>query len=232
MRTMPLLHDTDFQAAIVDLDGTMVDTIGDFEVALSAALADLGWPPVGRAFIARTVGKGIRAPDREHAGRGRRAGGALRKPPGRATSSITWLINGQHATVFPGVVEGLRALTARGWRLACLTNKPGAFARPLLERKGLAGFFDQVFGGDDFACKKPDPLPLLQTCAALGSAPARTLMVGDSSNDALAARAAGCPVVLLSYGYNHGKPAAAAGADAVIDRLDELAPLLDRPEGP
>jgi phosphoglycolate phosphatase len=219
------------QAAIVDLDGTMVDTVGDFEVALSATLADLGWPPVSRAFITRTVGRGsehLIARTLAEVG----APAALFDAAWSGYQQHYLAVNGQHAAVFPGVVEGLRALKARGWRLACLTNKPGAFARPLLARKGLAGFFDHVFGGDDFERKKPDPLPVLQTCAALGSTPARTLMLGDSSNDALAARAAGCPVVLLSYGYNHGEPAASAGADAVIDRLDELAPLLDRPEGP
>jgi phosphoglycolate phosphatase len=79
-----------------------------------------------------------------------------------------------------------------------------------------------VFGGDAFERKKPDPLPLQRTCEALGTAAARTLMVGDSSNDARAARAAGCPVVLVSYGYNHGEPVAEAAPDAVIDRLDAL----------
>ena len=113
-----------------------------------------------------------------------------------------------------------------GWKLACLTNKPTLMARPLLAQKGLDGFFDHAFGGDAFARKKPDPLPLLETCKALGTAPARTLMVGDSSNDAAAARAAGCPVVLVSYGYNHGEPVAAVDADAVIDRLDQLSGLL------
>ena len=95
-----------------------------------------------------------------------------------------------------------------------LTASPTAFARPLLALKGLDGYFVQAFGGDAFARKKPDPLPLLETCRALGSEPSRTLMVGDSSNDAAAARAAGCPVVLVSYGYNHGEPVADAGADA------------------
>lgn len=99
---------------------------------------------------------------------------------------------------------------------------PLQVARPLLVAKGLDRFFSQVFGGDAFARRKPDPLPLLETCRALGSTPARTPMVGDSSNDALAARAAGCPVVLVSYGYKHGRPVAEAGADAVIDSLDQL----------
>ena len=131
-------------------------------------------------------------------------------------------VNGDHSAVFPGVVEGLTRLRARGWKLACLTNKPNAFAVPLLHSKGLAGFFDAVFGGDAFERKKPDPLPLLKTCEALGTLPARTLMVGDSSNDVRAARAAGCPVVLVSYGYNHGEPVAAAGADRVINQIDQL----------
>jgi phosphoglycolate phosphatase len=81
-------------------------------------------------------------------------------------------------------------------------------------------------GGDAFARKKPDPLPLLKTCEALGSEPARTLMVGDSSNDALAARAAGCPVVLVSYGYNHGQPIRSVDADGYPDALDGLAAWL------
>jgi phosphoglycolate phosphatase len=103
-----------------------------------------------------------------------------------------------------------------------MRNKPTAFARPLLAAKGLDGFFSQVFGGDAFARKKPDPLPLMETCLALGTLPGQTLMVGDSSNDAQAARAAGCPVVLVNYGYNHGQDVALSKPDAVIGRLDAL----------
>jgi len=92
-----------------------------------------------------------------------------------------------------------------------------------LVSKGLAGYFQQVWGGDAFERKKPDPLPLLKTCEALGTSPARTLMLGDSSNDAQAARAAGCPVVLVSYGYNHGQPVRQVDADGFGDALTELA---------
>ena len=137
-------------------------------------------------------------------------------------------LNGRHAEVYPGVVEGLRTLRAAGLRLACLTNKPGEFARELLRAKGLASCFELVFGGDAFERKKPDPLPLLQTCAALATTPAATLMVGDSRNDAAAARAAGCPVVLVTYGYNHGEPARSVDADAYVDSLADLAGLLPR----
>ena len=115
-----------------------------------------------------------------------------------------------------------------GLPLACLTNKPSAFALPLLEKKGLSGFFSHVFGGDAFERKKPDPLPLLRTCQALGTQPTHTLMVGDSSNDARAARAAGCPVVLMTYGYNHGEPVSQVDADARLNRLDDLMGLLNR----
>ena len=209
------------RAAIVDLDGTMVDTIGDFVVALGAVLDELGLPRVSRGFVERTVGKGsehlIRSTLAE-AG----AGAALYAPAWALYQRHYAAVNGEHSAVYPGVVEGLTALAARGWKLACLTNKPTTFARALLQRKGLDGFFGPVFGGDAFERRKPDPLPLHRTCEALGTAPTHTLMIGDSSNDARAARAAGCPVVLVSYGYNHGEPVAAVDADGVIDRLDQL----------
>ena len=212
-------------AAIVDLDGTMIDTIGDFAVALNRVLADLKQPPVARAFIEHTVGKGS-----EHLIRQTLAevgaDPALYAPAWMLYQQHYGAVNGDHSTVYPGVLEGLQGLSARGWKLACLTNKPTEFALPLLRKKGLDGFFAHVFGGDAFERKKPDPLPLRRTCEALGSTPARTLMVGDSSNDARAARAAGCPVVLVSYGYNHGEPVAAVDADGVVDRLDELGALM------
>ncbi len=220
-----------FQAAIVDLDGTMVDTLGDFEAALNAMLDTLSLPHVNRATVGAFVGKGS-----EH---------LIRRVlqtvvPTADASQVESLfpaawdayqtaydhINGQHADVFPGVAEGLASLRARGLRLACLTNKPVVFAKQLLELKGLASSFELVFGGDSFERKKPDPLPLIRTCEALGIEPARTLMVGDSSNDAQAARAAGCPVVLVTYGYNHGEPVQSAGADAYVDSMTEIAALV------
>jgi phosphoglycolate phosphatase len=212
---------TDFDAAIVDLDGTMVDTLGDFELALTASLADLGLPTVPRSFIARTVGQGSRHLLTEvlrHLGQGDDAVDRL----WAAYQRHYLAVNGRASTVYPGVFEGLERLRAAGFKLACLTNKPGAFARPLLAAKGLVGYFDQIFGGDAFARTKPDPLPLLETCRALGTSPSRTLMVGDSRNDARAAQAAGCRVVLVRYGYNHGDPVEAAGADALVERLDAI----------
>jgi phosphoglycolate phosphatase len=213
--TLPL------RAAIVDLDGTLVDTLGDFVVVLNRVLGELALGPVDRGFVSLTVGKGS-----EHLLRSTLAhvGGdpALYERAWSLYQQHYERVNGDHAEVFPGVIEGLAALRARGLRLACLTNKPTAFAKALLRTKGLDDYFCAVFGGDAFERRKPDPLPLLKTCEALGTTPPETVMVGDSSNDARAARAAGCPVVLVSYGYNHGEPVDAVDADGVIDRLDQF----------
>ena len=218
-------------AAIVDLDGTMFDTLGDFEVALNRTLADLDLPGVSRALVELTVGKGS-----EHliltVLQHQLALPEVGACAGRSAESLyeaAWqryqhhylAINGQYADVYPGVIEGLQHMQDAGWQLACLTNKPVAFARTLLANKGSDSFFGHIFGGDSFERKKPDPLPLLKTCEALGTSPAQTLMVGDSSNDAQAARAAGCPVILLRYGYNHGQPVDAVSADGHLDDLTQ-----------
>lgn len=218
----------EIQAVIIDLDGTMVDTLGDFDVALNETLTALGRPGVSRGDIERMVGKGS-----AHLIRSALLHGGLRADEAAALQADAWTlyqahylaINGAHSAVYPGVVEGLTALREHGLPLACLTNKPLAFAEPLLKAKGLLGFFVHVFGGDSFERTKPDPLPLLKTCEALGTAPVHTLMVGDSQNDGIAARAAGCPVVLVTYGYNHGAPVAQAPHDRLIDSLAELVSL-------
>ncbi len=210
-------------AVMVDLDGTMVDTLGDFAEALNRMLVDLALPTVPAAAIEAMVGKGS-----EHLIRSVLAYVGVRDVT--AHYEQAWqryqhhylAINGQFAKVYDGVVQGLQQLQAAGLPMACLTNKPLSFAKPLLQAKGLDGFFSHVFGGDSFEKKKPDPLPLLKTCEALGSTPARTLMIGDSSNDAQAARAAGCPVVLVTYGYNHGVPIRAVDANGFVDALAQL----------
>ncbi len=225
-----------FDAAIVDLDGTVVDTVGDFVVALNLMLADLPVPGgktgrVDAATVGSMVGKGS-----EHLIRSvlnhlqAHDGGTSLAINSAANYELACAgyqrhyerINGLHSAVYPGVPEGLRVLQRAGLKLACVTNKPVAFARSLLKLKGLDGFFTEVFGGDSFERRKPDPLPLLKTCEALGTQPDRTLVIGDSSNDAQAARAAGCPVVLVTYGYNHGEPVRAVNADGFVDSLAQL----------
>ncbi|NDP64673.1 HAD-IA family hydrolase [Polaromonas sp.] len=236
MTTPVCLHSGRYDAAIVDLDGTMVDTLGDFVVALSLMLADV-LPPeyagaaLDSADVGRMVGKGS-----EHLVKS--VLNHVLAQAGRADAAIDSVaiydhaqasyqrhyaaVNGQHSTLYPGVLEGLDTLRKSGLPLVCLTNKPLAFARILLRRKKLDGFFCEVFGGDSFERKKPDPLPLRKACEFLGTLPARTLMIGDSSNDARAARAAGCPVLLVTYGYNHGEPVRGVDADGFVDSLAEL----------
>jgi phosphoglycolate phosphatase len=131
-------------------------------------------------------------------------------------------VNGQHARVYAGVVQGLQDFRGLGWRMACVTNKPTRFAQDLLRHSGLDEFFALTLGGDALPYKKPHPLPLQTACRQLGVDPQRTLMVGDSSNDAQAARAAGCPVLLVTYGYNHGEPIRGVDADAFTDSLAGL----------
>ena len=212
-------HEID--AAIVDLDGTLVDTLGDFHAVLLAVLDELALSPVDRAFVERSIGRG--SEHLIHTTLAEVGAPASRYDDAWAAYQVHYArVNGDLADVYPGAIAGLQAWRGRGLKLACLTNKPTAFARDLLAMKGLAPFFDNVFGGDAFERKKPDPLPLLKTCEAMGTRPGRTLMVGDSSNDAKAARAAGCPVVLVTYGYNHGEPIREVDADGFVDRLDEL----------
>lgn len=218
-------------AVIVDLDGTMVDTLGDFVQALQRMLAELPEPfqsfVVEQALVERLVGKGS-----EHLIKSLLAHIDTAQV---ATNNVALLeaawqayqrhypdVNGHYSAVYPGVQEALAQWQQAGLKLVCVTNKPTAFAQALLAEKQLAAYFSGVIGGDAVARKKPDPMPLLHACAQLQTVPARTLMVGDSSNDALAARAAGCPVVLVSYGYNHGEPVDRVDADGVLDSLAQL----------
>ncbi len=226
------------RAALIDLDGTLVDTLGDFTVAINAMLADLQLPPVSHQVVEHAVGKGsahlidsVLKVALAHANTAQTAIDLV------ALNQLGWqhyqrhyrAINGQHATVYPGALEGLQQLRSCGLPLACVTNKPTEFAVALLQATQLDGFFSHVFGGDSFPEKKPHPMPLLKACEALGTLPAHTLMVGDSVNDAQSARAAGCPVVLVSYGYNHGVPVDQAQPDALISCLTDLVPLLSCP---
>ena len=227
-------HHQHIDAAIIDLDGTMVDTLGDFIAALNLMLVDLHLDPAAvtldAAVVGRMVGKGSEHLIRSVLGHVQHQTGLADRLAGPAVYEQAYAsyqrhyasINGRFSGVYPGVVDGLQALKERGLKLACLTNKPTAFAQALLKLKGLDHFFGVVFGGDAFEHKKPHPLPLLKTCESLGTPASRTLMVGDSSNDARAARAAGCPVVLVTYGYNHGEPIRGVDADGYIDSLAQL----------
>ena len=221
----------DVDAAMLDLDGTLVDTLDDFHETLKRMLAELALPPIEPAPVASMIGKGsehLLVSVLNHVLTSRKQTpsameiGALYERAWPAYQRHYEAVNGQHARVYSGVREGLKTLVDAGVRLACVTNKPTVFAEALLHCMGLGEFFGQVSGGDAFEKKKPDPLPLLRTCEILGAQPARTLMIGDSANDAKASRAAGCPVILVTYGYNHGRPVREVDADAWVDSLAVL----------
>ncbi|MCR4470760.1 phosphoglycolate phosphatase [Burkholderia sp. SCN-KJ] len=208
-------------AALIDLDGTMVDTADDFTAGLNGMLAQLGAPATSRDEVIGYVGKGSEhliqsvlkprfTPDEAHA----RFDDAL------AIYQTEYAkINGRHTRLYPDVATGLDALRTAGIRLACVTNKPHRFAVELLEQYGLIDRFGIVLGGDSVARKKPDPLPMLTACEALGVAPDAAVAIGDSENDALAGRAAGMATLTVPYGYNHGKAIQTINSDGIVDSL-------------
>jgi phosphoglycolate phosphatase len=216
------------RAAIIDLDGTMLDTVPDFEAALNGMRAEFELAPITQAQIKQMVGKGSEKLIRDVLG--------LDFGPARveqvyeqamaAYQRHYLAINGQRSVLFDEVLEGLAALRALGLRLACVTNKPIAFTTPLLAQKGLAPFFELVYGGDSLPRKKPDPLPLLQVCADFDLAPSQVVAIGDSSNDAEAARAAGCFVLTVPYGYNHGRPVHEINSDGIVTSLLAAATMI------
>ncbi len=216
------------RAAIIDLDGTMLDTIPDFHVALNGMRTELDLQPISQDQIALMVGKGSENLIRSVLGLD---WDAARVEAHFETAMDAYQrhylsINGNYSALYPGVIEGLTALKAQGLRLACVTNKPISFTTPLLKLKGLDGFFEVVYGGDSLPRKKPDPLPLQTVCADFGLAPARVVAIGDSSNDAQAARAAGCPVLTVPYGYNHGEAIHKTDSDGIVATLLDAANLI------
>ncbi|MCH8623047.1 phosphoglycolate phosphatase [Undibacterium sp. TS12] len=216
------------QAAIIDLDGTMIDTAPDFLVAINRMRADFQLSPLTLELIKTMVGKGsenlihkVLAVDFDADGI------AIHFDEALASYQRHYLvINGEHSQVYPQVMAGLQAMRDMGLRLVCVTNKPLAFALPLMQKKGLSTYFEQVYGGDSFAKKKPHPLPMLEACKALDLSPAQVLAIGDSSNDAIAARAAGCPVLTVPYGYNHGEAVQNIQSDGIVETLLDAARLL------
>jgi phosphoglycolate phosphatase len=121
------------------------------------------------------------------------------------------------------MVEGLTQLAAMGIPLAVITNKATRFVRPHLAQAGIERFFAVVLGGDDLPTKKPDPGPLLHVAKLFGIPPSRLLMVGDSANDVAAARGAGCPVLVVPYGYREGLPVHELEADGIVASIHAVA---------
>ena len=218
------------QAVMIDLDGTLLDTIPDLAAATNLMLEALGHPQLPLDSVRNFVGKGIprlveRALARDIDGHAAVDDLARALP---VFERFYTEVNGRYTTIYPGVREGLEQMREGGFRLACVTNKSAAFTLPLLERMGLAPFFAQTISGDTLARKKPDPMQLLHACAQFGVAPEKMLMIGDSGNDALAARAAGCPVFCVPYGYNEGQPVQSLDVDAIVGSLVDCIPLIKK----
>jgi phosphoglycolate phosphatase len=219
---------SDIKAVIIDLDGTMLDTAPDFHDAINRMRADLTLLPLAIGNVIRFVGKGTEHLVRSTLGVDFSPVEVERHYPTALAAYMTHYpqVNGKHAALYPGVVTGLEALKAKGLRLACVTNKPLVFALALLKKTGLDHYFDVVYGGDSLPHKKPHPAQLLQVCTDFALQPAQVIAIGDSSNDARAARAAGCRVLNVPYGYNHGEPIQDVDSDGIVQTLLEAAHLI------
>ncbi|MDR3100539.1 MAG: phosphoglycolate phosphatase [Paraburkholderia sp.] len=213
------------EAALIDLDGTMVDTADDFAAGLNGMLAQFDAEETTREEVMGYVGKGsehlirsVLAP-RFHADDAQeRFDEALALYQDEYAK-----INGRHTRLYPDVEAGLAALRDAGIKLACVTNKPHRFAVELLQQYGLARYFEIVLGGDSLPKKKPDPLPMLTACERLGVPPQAAVAIGDSENDALAGRAAGMATLTVPYGYNHGQPVQKIESDGIVASLLDAA---------
>ena len=218
------------KAVLLDLDGTLLDTAPDLHEAANGMLADLGRPPVVMADIRAYVGRGIPNLVKRLLAGSLEAADDPAPPPAEALASFRRHYaesNGRRAAPYPGVVEGLGALAAMGLPLACITNKAETFTGPLLERTGLARYFRVVVSGDTLPRAKPDPMPLIWVCGHFDLRPKDMLMIGDSVNDAKAARAAGCPVFIVPYGYNEGRDVRKLDCDAIVATILEATTLID-----
>jgi phosphoglycolate phosphatase len=212
-------------AIAFDLDGTLVDTLPDLHEAGCRMLRELGCSPVDPAATRSFVGDGI---DQLVARLLRASVGE----PDDALCKAARVRFRQHyadgiwrdSRVYPGVIEGLQALRALGLPLACVTNKAAPFTQPLLRDSGLASHFELVISGDTLARKKPDPLPLAHCARVFNIRVAELLMVGDSLNDTVSARAAGAPVFCVPWGYC--EQVRELDCDAIVDSLSSISSLI------
>lgn len=188
-----------FRAVLIDLDGTLLDTAPDLAEAVNRMLAGELEGKADEALFARALPVFERCYTEE---------------------------SGRRSRPYSGAREGVARLHAAGLRLACVTNKAERFTGALLEATGFGGAFDLCVCADRVGRRKPDPLPFVRACQHFGVAPYEALVLGDSLNDVQAARAAGCPVWCVPYGYNEGRPVESLECDRIVASLDEAARLV------
>ncbi len=213
---------------LIDVDGTLVDSVPDLAYCVDEMMKQLGMPERGEAAVRNWVGNGVeRLVCRALINR-------LDGEPDEALFEKAYPIfldlyaenTSKRSVLYPGVREGLDYLESQGYRLGCVTNKAAQFTLPLLKDLGVHDGCASIVSGDTLPKKKPDPLPLLHSAEKLGVKPEDALMLGDSMSDVKAARAAGFQIVCMSYGYNHGVDIRESHPDAVIDSMAELKGLL------
>lgn len=215
---------------MIDLDGTLLDTADDLAAAVNAMLRELGMAERDPGIIKTYIGKGI------HNLVKRSLAGHLDGEPAEALLAEALLLYEQkyfeglcvRTRPYPGVREGLDRMREAGFHLACITNKAERFTLPLLERTGLRQYFELVLSGDSLPRKKPDPMPLIHACSRFGIEPAEMVLIGDSLNDAQAARAAGCHVFCVPYGYNEGEDVRNLDCDGIVKSLLDASKLIKK----
>lgn len=219
------------KAVLLDLDGTLLDTVLDLHAAANAMLHELGRAEVSVTSIRGYVGRGIPNLVKRVLAGSMTAADDPTPPPAEALASFRRHYadeNGRHTSLFPGVREGIEAFKTMHLPLGVITNKAEMFTLPLLQRTGLAEFFDVIVSGDLLPKPKPDPMPLLWASGRLAVSPANVLMIGDSIHDFHAARAASCHVFLVPYGYNEGRDVRELPCDGIVASLAEAAQRLAR----
>jgi phosphoglycolate phosphatase len=216
-------------AVLVDLDGTLLHTAPELAESANRMLREMGRPPASQDLLLSYIGNGISWLVK------RALTGDMHAEPDAALYDKALPIFERHYTElllqsrpFEGVVPGLEAMKSAGFRLGCITNKVSRYTEPLLEGIGLARYFDIVLSGDSLPEKKPHPMPLLHAAKFFRVPVEQVLLIGDSLNDALAARSAGCPVFCVPYGYNHGEPVDGLDVDAIVANLSEAVRLIRR----
>ena len=214
-------------AIVIDLDGTLLHSAPQLAEAANRMLREIDYAPVSQELLASYIGNGIGWLVK------RALTGEMHATPDAALYEHALPIFQKHysdlllgSKPYDGAIEGLEAMRAAGFRLGCITNKSSRFTGPLLEGTGLAKYFDIVVSGDTLPEKKPHPLPLQYAAKFFGVPVEKLLVIGDSLNDTLAARAAGCPIFCVPYGYNRGEPVETLDMDAVINNLSAALPLI------
>ena len=217
------------EMVLIDVDGTLVDSVPDLAYCVDAMMRELGMPERGEQRVRHWVGNGVeRLVKRSLINR-------LEGEPDEALYARALPVfeafyrenTSKRSRLYPGVQEALDFLQTTGVRIGCVTNKASQFTLPLLQDLGVSDYFEIIICGDMVERKKPDPMPLLQAAEQLETEPRASMMLGDSMSDVKAARAAGFQIVCMSYGYNHGEDIREYNPDAVVDSMAEIKDIVD-----